>query len=274
MNRLACLSLLTLLPALAGAECRFSAERNFDIPASGLGTVAFDLGSSDLIVEGVPGLAEVEVRGRACASDQAWLDGLTVDQQRTGDRVVITPHDGHDLRGSWTHSNYAYVELRVRMPAKLAVTVRSQSGDAEASNVGALDFQTSSGDLVASHIAGPLGAEVSSGDIRGDDIGSVDIRSTSSGDVSLRNVHGDAVVGRTGSGDLHFDSVGSVRIGNVGSGDVWVADAAGDVSVDSIGSGDVSVDGVGGNFHVGSRGSGDIEHRNVHGTISVPRDND
>jgi hypothetical protein len=274
MNRFACLSLLTLLPAVAGAECRFTADRNFDIPASGLATVAFDLGSSDLVVEGVPGLAQVEVRGRACASEQAWLDPLTVDQQRSGDRVVITPHDGHDLRGSWTHSSYAYVELRVRVPTKVAVTVKSESGDTEARNVGALDFEASSGDLVASHVAGALGAEVSSGDIRGEDLGSVDIRSTSSGDINLRNVHGDANVGRTGSGDLNFDTVGSVRVGSVGSGDVWVAEAAGDVSVDSIGSGDVSVDDVGGNFHVGSKGSGNVEHRNVRGTISVPREDD
>ena len=273
MLRLACLSVLTLLPALAGAECRYTADRNFDIPAAGLASVAFDLGSSDLVIEGVPGLAQVEVRGRACASEAEWLDQLTVDQHRSGDRVEITPHDGHDLHGSWTHSNYAYVELRVRAPAKLAATIKGQSGDAEARNLAAVDFEASSGDFDASHIAGAISAEVSSGDVRGEDIGSVDIRSTASGDINLRNVHGDAVVDRTGSGDLRFDTVGSVRVGSVGSGDVWVTNAAGDVSVESIGSGDVSVDGAGGNFHVGSKGSGDIDHRNVRGTVSVPRDN-
>src|SRR5882757_7428877 len=79
MHRLPSLFLLALLPAAAGAECRYSTDRNFDIPAAGLNTVAFDLGSSDLVIEGVPGLTQVEVRGRACASDPAWLDQLTVD---------------------------------------------------------------------------------------------------------------------------------------------------------------------------------------------------
>lgn len=274
MPRLSCLFLLALLPATAGAECRYSADRNFDVPAAGLNMVAFDLGSSDLVIEGVPGLAQVEVRGRACASEPAWLDQLTIDQHRSGDRVDITPHNGHDLHGGWSGSNYAYVDVRVRVPTKLAASIKAQSGDVQARNIAALDFAASSGDLVADHIAGTLAVEVSSGDIRGGDIGSVDVRGTSSGDISLRDVHGPVGVARSGSGDLVFDTVGSVSIGNVGSGDVSVTNAANDVTVESIGSGDVHVDGVNGNFRVGAKGSGDIEHRNVRGKVSVPNDDD
>jgi len=274
MHRLPYLFLLALLPAAAGAECRYSADRNFDIPAAGLKTVAFDVGSSDLVIEGAPGLAQVEVRGRACASEPAWLDQLTVDQHRSGDRLDITPHNGHDLHGGWSGSNYAYVDLRVRVPTQLAASIKGQSGDAQARNIASLDFDTSSGDLVADHIAGALSVEVSSGDVRGEDIGSVDIRGTSSGDISLRDVHGPVGVARAGSGDLVFDTVGSVNIGSVGSGDVSVTNAANDVTVESIGSGDVHVDGVNGNFRVGAKGSGDIQHRNVRGKVSVPNDDD
>ncbi|MGH8173867.1 MAG: DUF4097 family beta strand repeat-containing protein [Rhodanobacteraceae bacterium] len=274
MRRLVCLSLIALLPAISiASECRYTAERNFDIDAAGLRTLAFELGSSDVIVEGVPGLARIEVRGRACASDEAWLDQLTVDQKRSGDRVEVTPHDGRDLYGSnWFGSSYAYVDLRVRAPTQLAVAIRSQSGDASAENVAALDFEGSSGDLEARHIAGVVGLKVSSGDVRATDIGRVDIRSVGSGDISLRDVHSDVEVGRSGSGDLQFDSTGSVRIGSVGSGDVSLTRANGDVSIDSIGSGDVNVNGVEGNLTVGSIGSGDVRHRNVRGKTSVPRD--
>lgn len=274
MHRPSCLLPLVLMPAFAGAECLYSADRNFDVPASGLMTIGFDLGSSDLVIEGVPGLAQVEVRGRACASQQAWLDQLTVDQRRGGDRVDITPHNGHDLHGSSSGSNYAYVDLRVRVPTKLAASIKAQSGDVQARNIASLDFDTSSGDLVADHIAGSLNIEVSSGDVRGEDIGSVDIRGTSSGDINLRDVHGPVGVARSGSGDLVFDTVGSVAIGSVGSGDVSVTNAANDVTVESIGSGDVRVDGVNGNFRVGAKGSGDVEHRNVRGKVSVPNDDD
>ncbi len=273
MRRLTCLCLLALLPALAaGSECRYSAERNFDVPASDLANVTFQLGSSDLIVEGAPGLDKIEVRGRACASNEAWLDQLTVEQHRAGDRLEISTREAHDLRGSWSGSNYAYIDLRVRMPSRLTVALKTSSGDAEVRSVAALDVDTSSGDLVASHIAGVLGIQVSSGDVRGEDIGSVDIRRTSSGDITLRDVHGPVEVARSGSGDLHFRKVGSVHVGHVGSGDVSIIDAAGDVVVDSIGSGDIRVDRVAGDFRVGSRGSGDVEHRGVQGKVSVPHD--
>jgi hypothetical protein len=276
MHRIASLLALALLPAVASAAspCHYSADRNFDVPAAGLATVAFDLGSNDVVVEGVDGLANVEVRGRACASDAAWIDGLTVDQQKSGDTLTITPHAGHDLRGNWSGSNYAYVDLHVRAPSRLAARIRGDSGDAEVRQIASLDFESSSGDLIASRIPGTVAIEVSSGDARGDDLGIVDVRGASSGDITLRDVHGPVSVARVGSGDLHFDTVGSVNIGSVGSGDVSVSDAGGDVSVDSIGSGDINVNGVAGKFHVGSKGSGDVHYRNVRGQISVPRDVD
>ena len=276
MHRFASLFALALLPGIAAASsaCRYSADRNFDVPASGLAMVAFDLGSNDVVLEGVDGLASVEVRGRACASDPAWIDGLTVDQHTSGGTLTLTPHAGHDLRGNWSGSNYAYVELHVRAPSKLAARIRGDSGDAEVRHVASLDFDSSSGDLIASGIPGTLGVEVSSGDVRGDDLGIVDVRSASSGDITLRDVHGPISVGHVGSGDLRFDTVGSVSVGSVGSGDVSVSDAGGDVSVDSIGSGDVSVNGVAGAFHVGSKGSGDVRYRDVQGEVTVPRDAD
>jgi DUF4097 and DUF4098 domain-containing protein YvlB len=268
--------LAALVPMFAGAnECRFTAQHDFEVDAAGLNTVAFALGSTDVTVEGVPGLAKVEVRGKACASDQAWLAELTVNQQRSGDRVTITPHERHDTNGSWFHSSYAYIELHVRVPAALAVDIKGSSGDADVSNVAALAFAASSGDLRVDKIAGALTVEVSSGDVKGGNIGSVDVRRTSSGDLTLHDVRGDVKVARSGSGDLAFDTVsGSVGIGSVGSGDVSARHVDRDVTVDSIGSGDVSVDTVGGNFSVRAKGSGDVHQHAVRGTVSVPHDRD
>jgi hypothetical protein len=273
MRLLICLVLAAPMLAAAG-ECRYSAERDFDVPAAGLAEVAFDLGSNDLVVEGTPGLANVEVRARACASDPAWVDALTIDQKRNGERLEITPRDGRKLHATWLGSQYAYIELHVRVPAGLGAVIRSESGDAEARGLAAVDFATSSGDLLAAHVAGELRAAVGSGDVRAEDVGSVDIARTGSGDIRLRDVRGPSEVGHAGSGDLVFDRVGSVRIGSVGSGDVSVVRAGGDVSIDSIGSGNVSVDDVEGAFHVGSHGSGDIDHRNVRGSVSIPRGDD
>lgn len=268
--------IFALVPAFAFAnECRFTAPRDFDVDAAGLDTIAFALGASDVTVEGVPGLAKVEVRGKACASDQSWLAGLTVDQQRSGDRFTITPHEGRDTTGSWFDVSYATIELHVRVPAKLAIDIKTRSGDADVSNAAALAFDASSGDLRVDKIAGPLTVEVSSGDVTGGAIGSLEVRRTGSVDVTLHDVRGDVQVARSGSGDLHFDKVGgNVGIGHVGSGDVWASHVERDVTVDSIGSGDVSVDAVGGNFSVHSAGSGDVRHQNVRGTVAVPHHSD
>ena len=268
--------LIALVPALATAnECKFTAQHDFDIDAVGLTTAALALGSTDVVVEGVPGLAKVEVRGKACASDQAWLAALTVDQQRSGERVTITPHTERHSNMSWFGSSYAYIELHVRVPAQLAIDIKGSSSDANVSNVAALTFSASSGDLRVDKVAGALTAEVSSGDVTGGDIGSVEVRRTASGDFTLHDVHGDVNVAHAGSGDLRFDKVGgSVKVARIGSGDVSANHVARVVTVDSIGSGDVSVDAVGGNFTVRAKGSGDVHQRDVRGTVLVPHDRD
>ncbi|HEY0180851.1 MAG TPA: DUF2807 domain-containing protein [Dokdonella sp.] len=263
---------LVLAPALAAAaDCRFTAQHDFDVDAAGLKTIAFDLGSSDLVVEGVPGLAKIEVRGKACASEQERLAELGVDQQRSGDRLTITPKPQRERRDGGLGSGYAYVDLRVRMPSALAADVHSRSGDADVHDVAALNFESSSGDLEVRRIAGALTTRATSGDVEGGDVGRVEVRGTGSGDVELDGVRGDVEVARAGSGDLAFDHVGgSVRIGSVGSGDVRLRRVGGAATVDSIGSGDVVVDGIGGDFTLRAKGSGDVSQHDVRGRVSLP----
>ena len=271
------LTLLVLLaPALAGAnECRFTAQHDFDVDAAGLKTLAVALGSSDVRVEGVAGLTKVEIRGKACASDEQWLSGLDVEQVRAGDRLTVTPRQAREAGWHWFGSSYAYIDVEVRVPTTLGVDVHGSSGDADVRNVASVAFQGSSGDLSVNRIAGLLSVQVSSGDVKGGEIGSVDVQRTSSGDVELRDIRGDVKAERTGSGDLGFDNVqGRVEIGDVGSGDVVARHVGGDVTVNAIGSGDVTVSDIGGDFTVRAKGSGDVNHSGVRGKVSVPREND
>ncbi|MGA9333772.1 MAG: DUF4097 family beta strand repeat-containing protein [Rudaea sp.] len=270
------LLLFGLIPALAAAnECRFSAAHDFDVDAAGLKTIAFNLGSSDISVEGVPGLARIEVRARACASVEGWLSDLGVDHDRSGDRLSITPKQEH--RNAWqsSGSSYAYIELHVRAPAALALEIRSISGDANVRNAAMLAFESASGDLDAKQIAGELTIDVSSGDVKGDAIGRVEVHRTASGDITLRNVGGDVRIERSGSGDLQLSDIrGNVDIGSVGSGDVSAIHVDRNVTVGSVGSGDVFATSIGGDFTVHASGSGDVRYHDVRGSVSVPRDND
>ena len=259
--------------ALADHDCKFKAERNLDIDPAGLKALALVLGSSDAQVEGVAGIKRIEVRGKACASEEEWLKDLTIDQERGGDRVRVTTSKNR----TGTHinlfgSSYSYIDLTVRMPVDLALEVDDGSGDADVSNVASLRFTSGSGDLKAHHVVGDVVVKVGSGDAIIDDIGSLNVERVGSGDIRASNSRGDIKVGHVGSGDVTFADVrGSVRIESVGSGDVGVRRASGDVEIGSIGSGDVTVDGIGGNFIVHSAGSGDLHHHQVTGKVDVPK---
>ena len=254
--------------AIAG-PCANTAERKLDIDPAGIKALRFELGSSDINVRGVAGLARAEVRGRACASDPTWLAELDMTQSRVGDKVLVkpVPQQAHGGFGN----TYAYIDFEVRVPATLPLEVATGSGDANISDVAALEFDTGSGDLKLEHVQGALSARLGSGDIVAKDIGSFALRAGGSGDVHASEVRGDVKVGHIGSGDLNFSDVhGGIQVDAIGSGDLAFEHVGGDVFVGSIGSGDVVASNVSGNFTVKAAGSGEIHHRDIRGKVEVP----
>ena len=252
-------------------HCQFSADRHFDIDPAGLRALRFELGSSDLQVHGVAGLAKIEVHGKACASEQAWLADLDMTQARDGNKVTVkpTPHAHHN---GGLGDNYAYIDFDVRVPVGLALEVDSGSGDSNISNIAALDFESGSGDLKLDKVTGAVNVKVGSGDVIASDLGSFGLRSAGSGDVNANTVHNDVKVGHVGSGDLHFADVhGAVQIDSIGSGDLGVQRIGGDVVVGAIGSGDISAEHVTGNLVVKAAGSGEIHHSQISGKVDVPQ---
>jgi len=262
------LLLLSSMSALAH-NCANSAERKLDIDPAGLKALRFELGASDIRVQGVAGLTRIEVRGHACASDPAWLAELDATQTRVGDKVLVKPLPQQSHHGLF--NTYAYIDFEVRIPAALSLEVATGSGDANISDIAALDFDTGSGDLKLSHVAGPVSSHIGSGDIVASDVGSFALRAGGSGDVTATTVHGDVKIGHVGSGDLHFTDVkGGVQIEAIGSGDVAIDGVGRDVFVGSIGSGDVVAKNVSGDFTVKAAGSGDIHHSGIGGKVEVP----
>lgn len=269
-------SVLALCVVAAHAnECKYSAERKLAIDPQGLQALAFDMSSSDLHVRGVAGLTQIEVTGKACASAQDRLAGLTVAQKREGDVVTLTPHQAGEQSFSIFGSSYAYIDLDVRVPTTLAVRVQTHSGDTTIDAVAALDFDSHSGDLVLNHVTGDVALSVHSGDVKARDIGPLQVRRAGSGDVQASNIHGAVRVGHVGSGDMQFDDVAQgVSVQSIGSGNVNVHHAGGNVTIDAIGSGDVDVSEIDGDFVVKSAGSGDIDHHGVKGKVDLPRRDD
>jgi DUF4097 and DUF4098 domain-containing protein YvlB len=268
---LASILLLAAAPAFADHHCAFTAQRSLDVDPAGLAALRFELASSDLHVEGVPGLAKIEVRGRACASQEDWLGELNIAQDRVGNKVVVkpTPHsEHHGIFGD----HYAYIDFSVRVPATLALEVDTHSGDASIEHIASLDFSSHSGDLRLANVAGATSVQVGSGDVVASDIGSLVLRHSGSGDVTASNVRGDVKIGHVGSGDLHFADVrGGIQVESIGSGDLSADRVGNDLVVGSIGSGDIEARSIKGNLIVSSAGSGTIHHRDVGGKVQLPK---
>lgn len=312
---LACVALFAVsCSAVAADQCRYSAPRNAELDAAGLKLLAVQIGPDDLTIHGEPGLTRVVVKGTACASEQKWLPGITLEAARHGDTANVVAHDGD--RGiviSLFGNSYAYLKLDVSVPQSLAVKLQEGSGDAQANNLAALDATLGSGDLKVQGVAGRFALRVGSGDVGAHGVGSLDLSSLGSGDVNVDGVRGDARIGAVGSGDLILssvtgnvsigslasgdikvngaggslkaDSIGSgdlvardvkrdVTVGAIASGDVSITNAGGNVHAGSLGSGDFGADGVGGDFSVASVGSGDVRHHGVKGKVNVPRNDD
>jgi len=274
---LTCVSLLAASAcALAAEPCRYSAPRNAEIDAAGLKLLAVETGPDTLVIQGQPGLAKIEVRGTACASDEKWLQDIKVETARTGDTASVIARDGDHNVNFFSIFNiveggsYAYLKLDVRVPQALAVRLKEGSGDATASKLAALDATLGSGDLKVDGVAGELGLRVGSGDVVANDVGSLNLSSLGSGDVSVDGVRGDAHAGSVGSGDLGLRNVtGNVSIGSVASGDAKLAGVGGSVQVQSVGSGDLGARNVKGDVTVGAVASGDVSIEQAGGNVSA-----
>ena len=134
MRKLAFVLLVLALPVAAhAADCRYSAPRDANLDAIGLQNLVLKLGASDLDIQGVAGLNQVQVRGTACASTAAALESLQVGAKRDGaSAAVVVPNDHGFNIGSLFGSRYAYLKLQVRVPATLAIRIESGSADVKA----------------------------------------------------------------------------------------------------------------------------------------------
>jgi len=277
MLRLAIFAVLTALPLAALADdCDFRAERSLDVDPKGLSLFKLDTGAGDLVVEGVPGLAKIEIRGKACASEEDVLAGIQLFQQREGAISTVgtkIPDEGHDW--SLFGSHYAYMDVRVRMPSGLKLDLRDSSGDLEVSGLtNGLDLKDSSGDILLHDLVGTVNVTDTSGDINVHGIsGDFTVLSDSSGDINVDDVKGSAVVEEDSSGDITLKHVtGDARVDRDSSGDINLIDIGRDAVVGADGSGDIVADDVKGNFTVGAKSSsgGEIRHHGVAGKVTLP----
>ncbi len=153
--------------------------------------------------------------------------------------------------------------FEVRVPEGAQASVRSSSGDISAEEVnGPVSFNTSSGDVQASELVGDATISTSSGEVRLNDVsGKLEV-STGSGDVKLDDGDVSEAAVSTISGDVKLEGVAkTIKVESV-SGDITVSDARDGQLTLSTTSGDIDYEGSldGGASHVTTI-SGDVKLR-------------
>lgn len=252
-----------------GGGCAFQADRNLDVAAQDLAAIKLLARAGDLEVEGDPGLLAIEVRGKACASDESLLADIQLVSRRDGNRQVIEAVMPES--GGWG-SQQAWMDLVVRVPARLNLQLEDSSGDVQIEGVAALEASDSSGDFSARDIAGNVRVNDSSGDLNLRGIGgSVTISNDSSGDITINDVQGDAIVEVDSSGGIVLRNVrGNAIVNHDSSGDILFKQIGGNAEVGTDSSGDIDADEVAMAFVVKHDTSGDIAHQRVAGRVEVP----
>lgn len=253
-------------------DCEFTADRTAAIDLAGARQIDISARAGELFIEGAKG-GRVEARGRACASEQEYLDQIKLETRREGDTVFLEVRmpDTDKVSIGWG-SNYATLDLRVTVPDSLPLRVTDSSGEAEVRNVAALDMTDSSGELRITNVPGEVEVRDSSGELWIRTVGSVRL-SDSSGDVEIEGVERDVKIDVDSSGSLDIENVkGKVQIDQDSSGDIHIVDVGGDVRIESDSSGGVYVKRVAGAFDLGAKGSGSIDVADVKGAVTVPRD--
>ena len=195
------------------AECRYEARRDVAVDAAGATAVFVHGEAGGLRVEGAPGLREVRVEGRACASSQELLERTRVRADKSGGQLRVVA-EVPDSQGWGWRDGGASLDLVVRVPENLRVEIEDGSGSLQVSRVGALSIEDGSGEIEVEDVHGDLRIRDGSGSIRARNIaGSVTIEEDGSGGIDVEDVSGDLRVSKDGSGGVHHSNVrGQVNV--------------------------------------------------------------
>lgn len=214
------------LASFAGMAANdYTETRELSVDASGIDSLILETGAGSLEVEGVEGLGAVEVRAMIVVPDADEDDArkvidkeLRLALETQGSRATL---ESRFEQHFWGLGSNARIDLEVRVPETLAISIDDGSGSIEVSGV-----------------AADLAIEDGSGSIDVRNVGELDIED-GSGSIEVEGVRGDVMID-DGSGSITVTSVGGTVTIDDGSGSIRVTDVGGDLVILDAGSGGVS----------------------------------
>jgi hypothetical protein len=209
----------------SAAASDYEETRDLTVDASGVETLIIDVGAGSLDVAGVDGLDTIEVKAVIVIADADEEDGRKIIEKnlvltlgRDGSRAEL---ESEFDNGFWGSNSSGRVDLEVRAPSTLAVSIDDGSGSMDVSNFSAdVSIDDGSGSIDVQNV-GALKID--------DGSGSIDV-SGATGDVYIND----------GSGSIAVDAVGGSVTIDDGSGSIRVSDVAEDLIIVDDGSGSVS----------------------------------
>lgn len=221
---------LASFASMAGNDYR--EDRSLSIDAQGLEAMRIDAGAGSLDVQGIDGLEEIEVRATIVVPDTTdekarkhIEKAMELSLERRGDEAtLISDFDN----GFWGNGMGASIDLEVRCPTDVYLTIDDGSGSVEVVDV-----------------AGGVSIDDGSGSINVRNVGSVFI-DDGSGSIDVEFASGDVEI-IDGSGSIDVRSVNGSVIIDDGSGKIRVSDVEHDLTIVDDGSGSVSIANVKGN---------------------------
>lgn len=245
----------------------FKTEEKLSLPAEGIDTLVIDCGAGFLKIKGVDGLEKIEVLAEIKTSgggdrDEVLNKRVELTLEKKGSKAILVSK----IKKKFLSFGSNYINLTVRIPAKLNLVIDDGSGSIEIAKVnGGIDLEDGSGSMQITGVKGNMDIVDGSGSMTLKDIkGNLKIKD-GSGTVKIKGVGGNLILD-DGSGSVYIKNVkGSVEVED-GSGSMDILNTGGSVIVDD-GSGSVTIDGVGENVTIKEAGSGSLKIKNVKGKV-------
>ena len=232
MRRFIVLAMFVAFSAHAAAS-DYIEVRDLTLDAVGLDKLIIDAGAGSLDVTGVDGLRHIEVKASIVVPDADEDEGrkiigksmkLSLEQDGEAAKLVA----GFDNR-FWGGGSNSRIDLDIRVPASMALTIDDGSGSMEVADV-----------------AAAVRIDDGSGSIAVRRVGSLHIND-GSGSIDVKAANGDVYVD-DGSGSITIEAVGGSVTIDDGSGEIRVTDVAKDLIILDDGSGSVTYTDVRGTF--------------------------
>lgn len=217
------------------------------VPAGPVRLVTVVAGAGTLHITG--GSTELSATGNVCAPDSETAAQVELLSYIKEDSAYVEAAFPFTLAGS--HST---LNLRVRMPKQLPVSVINKSGNVDIERVASVSMADLGGNLAIRNIAG-----------------SVTITRSSTGNVLIQDISGTAAVQQDLGGKLTVKGVGgNVVLQRTDTVDIAISNVQGDVVIWNDGPGDIDVRNVRGDLFVQADHGGKLTYHGIQGTVHLP----